>query len=107
MVSDVNNGILVKSNMLGETMYYGSGAGKLPTASAVVADIIDAAKHANRNVVMGWSSQKQEMAPMETNTFRYFIRVAGLPEEQIDGLMNFGPEEGDYPGGKRRIRHHF
>ena len=93
MVSDVNNGILVKSNMLGETMYYGSGAGKLPTASAVVADIIDAAKHANRNVVMGWSSQKQEMAPMETNTFRYFIRVAGLPEEQIDGLMNFGPEE--------------
>mgnify|MGYP001852279493 FL=1 len=93
MVSDVNNGILVKSNMLGETMYYGSGAGKLPTASAVVADIIDAAKHANRNVVMGWSSQKQEMAPMETNTFRYFIRVAGLPEERIDDLMIFGPEE--------------
>ena len=37
-VSDVNNGIIVKGNMVGTTMYYGSGAGKLPTASAVVAD---------------------------------------------------------------------
>lgn len=43
MVNDVYNGILVRSNMLGETMYYGKGAGKLPTASAVVADVIDAA----------------------------------------------------------------
>ncbi len=92
-VSDVYNGILVTGNMLGETMYYGSGAGKLPTASAVVADIIDAAKHVNRNVVMGWSSERQQIAPMEANEFRYFMRMAGRPEEHLDSLMDFGPEE--------------
>lgn len=43
-VNDVFNGILVEANMLGQSMFYGRGAGKLPTASAVVADIIDIAK---------------------------------------------------------------
>ncbi len=93
MVSDVYNGILVKGNMLGTSMYYGSGAGKLPTASAVVADIIDAAKHVNRNVKLGWNAEKQEIAPMGANQFRYFIRVAGAPEERIAEMMAFGPRE--------------
>ena len=44
-VCGVYNGILVKSDMLGTSMYYGSGAGKLPTASAVVADLIEAAQN--------------------------------------------------------------
>lgn len=42
-IDDVFNGILVKGNMLGDSLFYGRGAGKLPTASAVCADIIDAA----------------------------------------------------------------
>ena len=46
-VSDVFNGILVDANMVGEVMFYGKGAGKLPTASAVVADIIDIVAHAS------------------------------------------------------------
>ena len=93
MVSDVYNGIMVTGNMLGETMYYGSGAGKLPTASAVAADIIDAAKHVNRNVPMGWNSERQAIAPMEANEFRYFIRMAGQPEERLGSLMQLDPEE--------------
>ena len=44
-VCDVFNGILVDANMLGECMFYGKGAGKLPTASAVVADVIDVVAH--------------------------------------------------------------
>ena len=44
------NGILVKGNMLGTSMFYGSGAGKLPTASAVVADIIESAQNLDQNV---------------------------------------------------------
>ncbi len=93
MVSDVYNGIMVTGNMLGETMYYGSGAGKLPTASAVAADIIDAAKHVNRNVPMGWNRERQAIAPMEANEFRYFIRMAGQPEERLGSLMELDPEE--------------
>ena len=48
-VDDVFNGILVDANMLGQSMFYGRGAGKLPTASAVVADIIDVAKSAQND----------------------------------------------------------
>lgn len=76
-VSDVFNGILVKGNMLGTTMYYGSGAGKLPTASAVVADIIEAAQNVNRNVPMGWNDERLAIADMDTSAHRYFVRIAG------------------------------
>ena len=58
-VNDVFNGIMVKGNMLGTSMFYGSGAGKLPTASAVVADIIEAAQNLERSLAVGWSSEKQ------------------------------------------------
>ena len=44
-IEDVFNAIFVKGNMLGDSMFYGSGAGKLPTASAVVGDIVEAAKN--------------------------------------------------------------
>ena len=92
-VNDVFNGILVKGNMLGVTMYSGSGAGKLPTASAVVADIIDAAKHLHQNVAMGWTEKKQTLAPMGMNEFRYVIRLSGQPEERMSELMEFSPRE--------------
>lgn len=81
-VSDVNNGILVKGNMLGTSMYYGSGAGKLPTASAVVADIMEEAKHLDTNVPLGWTGQTLEIAPMETSCHRYFVRISGRYEAQ-------------------------
>lgn len=92
-INDVFNGILVKGTMLGTSMYYGSGAGKLPTASAVVADMIHGVRNAGRNVELGWSAEKQAVAPMEMNVFRYFIRVAGQPEDRLSDLMTFGPLE--------------
>ncbi len=76
-VNDVFNGIVVKGNMLGTSMFYGSGAGKLPTASAVVADIIEAVQNMDHNVPLGWTDEKQEILPMDQTRFRYFIRVAG------------------------------
>lgn len=91
-VNDVVNGILVRGNMLGTTVYCGSGAGKLPTASAVVADIIDAAKHIRQNVAMGWNAEKQEVKPMEKNRFRYFVRIKGQPN-QAGSLAALGFQE--------------
>lgn len=76
-VGGVYNGIVVKGNMLGTAMFYGSGAGKLPTASAVVADIIEAAKNSNTNVALGWSCEKQPVAAADTASHRFFIRIAG------------------------------
>lgn len=77
MVSDVFNGILVEGNMLGTSMYYGSGAGKLPTASAVVADIIEEAQNLKNNIRLGWDAKRLEIEPMLSSRHRYFVRVAG------------------------------
>ncbi|WP_313344706.1 homoserine dehydrogenase [Lacrimispora sp.] len=82
-VSDVYNGILVKGNMLGTSMFYGSGAGKLPTASAVIADIIEALKNEDQHVELGWDEESLKIYPMETMSFRYFIRIKGIASKRL------------------------
>lgn len=76
-VVDVFNAIFVKGNMLGDSMYYGSGAGKLPTASAVVGDVVDMARHPNETVNKTWSSEKIELIPMDKVKNSFFVRVKG------------------------------
>lgn len=76
-VNDVFNGIFVKGNLLGNVMFYGKGAGKLPTASAVVSDVVDAAKHLGTNIMTIWSSKKLELASIEEANNRFFVRVSG------------------------------
>ena len=80
-VNDVFNGIMVKGNMLGTSMFYGSGAGKLPTASAVIADIMEAVENADHHVVLGWSSERLAIADQKTSVHRYFVRVEETGEE--------------------------
>ncbi|RHV62807.1 homoserine dehydrogenase [Clostridium sp. OM02-18AC] len=80
-VNDVFNGIMVKGNMLGTAMFYGSGAGKLPTASAVIADIMEAVENADHHVVLGWSSERLAIADQKTSVHRYFVRVEGTGAE--------------------------
>ena len=75
MVNDVFNAIFVNGNVIGDVMFYGRGAGKLPTASAVVADIIDAAKHKGTNIVSFWSANKVELKDHNDVKVRYFVRV--------------------------------
>ena len=53
-VDDVFNAILVRGDAIGDVVFYGKGAGKMPTASAVVADVIDCAKHMERKKFFGW-----------------------------------------------------
>ena len=75
-VNDVLNAVFVDGNMLGDTMFYGSGAGKLPTASAVVSDIIQAAK-AKGNVYTQWDSQELKLADNKKLVYKFFVRVKG------------------------------
>ena len=74
-VTDVFNGILVVGNMLGASMFYGSGAGKLPTASAVAGDMVDAARHLGKIITTFWNPQKLELAPVGEMTHRFFVRM--------------------------------
>ena len=58
-------------------MFYGSGAAKLPTASAVVADVVDEAKHLHRNIMTMWKNEKLELLPIEDTEKRFFVRISG------------------------------
>ena len=81
-VNDVFNGIFVRGNVIGDVMFYGSGAGKLPTASAVVADVVDAAKHFGKNIWTIWSSKKMELSDINIVCHRFFLRLKGNEEER-------------------------
>ncbi len=87
-VSGVYNAIFVKGSHIGDVMFYGSGAGKLPTACAVVADIVDAAKHIDKHIYTFWSEEELQLTGIENATRRFFVRVSGSAgelEEKIAG----------------------
>lgn len=79
-VNGVLNGILVKGNVIGDVMFYGAGAGKLPTASAVVADVVDAAKHIKTNIMTLWSSKKLVLDDIKNSSKKFFVRIEGAAD---------------------------
>ena len=90
-VDGVFNGIFVQGNVIGDVMFYGAGAGKLPTASAVVADVIDAVKHKGKNIIVKWSSQQKELmssADVPVKAFaRYTESAAESAREDIEEVF--------------------
>ncbi|MGN1115698.1 MAG: homoserine dehydrogenase [Candidatus Ornithomonoglobus sp.] len=80
-IDDVMNGIMVIGDAVGEVMFYGAGAGKLPTASAVVADMVDCVIHKSRRKIIGWEKTDEDIvASVDDMKFRYFMRA----EKSID-----------------------
>ncbi|EOS29650.1 hypothetical protein C804_03444 [Lachnospiraceae bacterium A4] len=86
-VKGVFNAILVNANMGGETMYYGKGAGKLATASAVVADVIDCARHAGKHLNIKWEDEKLEISPIDGAVRRFFVRVPQTDKAQLQEVF--------------------
>lgn len=80
MVNDVFNAVCVHGNMLGDSMYYGRGAGKLPTASAVVSDVVDCARHIGKVIMCFWDDQDVELTGIEQASRRFFVRVEAKKE---------------------------
>lgn len=75
-VDDVFNGIIVKGDAIGDVMFYGRGAGKLPTASAVVADVIDAVKHVKARKYIFWrDGGAADTADAEDQPVRWYVRA--------------------------------
>ena len=81
-VEDVFNAIAVKGNAIGDVMFYGRGAGKLPTASAVVADVIDAARHRDEKKRMFWAEGGEDVtvSPADLES-AWYVRVEGTGEQ--------------------------
>ena len=74
-VNNVFNGILVTGNATGDVLFYGKGAGKLPTAGAVAGDIIEAAKYYGLPSDTIWSKEKANMAKQGSSVGRFYVRL--------------------------------
>lgn len=84
-IDDVFNGIMVKGDALGDVMFYGRGAGSLPTASAVVSDIIDAVKHKDKHIILGWTEGEDGyLKDANEQPFRYYVRLSGNADASAD-----------------------
>ena len=79
-IDDVFNGIMVKGDAIGDVMFYGRGAGSLPTASAVVSDIIDIVKHKDKHIRLGWTEGEEGyLKDGQEQSFKFYLRIKGLP----------------------------
>lgn len=89
-VNGVFNGIFVHGNVLDDVMFYGRGAGKLPTASAVVSDVVDAVKHLHTNIMTIWAEKKSHLGKFEDFENKFFVRMADkeLDDEQLLEIKN-------------------
>jgi len=89
-VNGVFNAINVHGNMLGDVMFYGKGAGKNATASAVVADVIDMVKHKGKHIEVNMNSEKAKLTSKDNAVRRFFVRVPESLKDQATEL--FGSE---------------
>lgn len=80
-VSGATNGILVRGNMVGDLVFIGSGAGKLPTASAVVSDVVDSVRHLNVSTTVMWKEEKLEVEDFSKSKKKFFVRTTKSKEE--------------------------
>ncbi len=92
-VNGVFNAIMVKGNVLDDIMFYGSGAGKLPTASAVVSDVVDAIRHLNDNVYTEWEEEKLELSDFDASEKKFFVRVENTAGKEDEVKASFGDVE--------------
>ncbi len=102
-VDDVYNAVLMRGDMLGDVLFYGKGAGKLPTASAVVADVIDALKcGASVHDSLFWrASLPAQESFTDASCASYYVRVEGLCEADVTALcaaQNEGKAQGSLAG---------
>ena len=90
-VNDVFNGILVRGDAIGDVVFYGRGAGKMPTASAVVADVIDEVKHLKARKYLFWEKGYADyVIPHENGTVRFLLRVTDAPDAVQKAQNAFG-----------------
>lgn len=86
-VNGVFNAINVHGNMLGDVMFYGKGAGKNATASAVVADVIDMVKHKGKHIEVNMNSEKAKLTSKDNAVRRFFVRVSESLKDQAIELF--------------------
>ena len=87
-VDGVFNAIVVRGDATGDVMFYGKGAGKMPTASAVVADIIDCAKHLNARKYFDWQESEEGYVVEDNSKQRFYVLAKSSDFEALDESFN-------------------
>lgn len=90
MVQDVFNAILVKGNMLGDAMFYGKGAGKLATASAVVGDVIECARNMGRTLPIFWEAENEQLVDIAEVERAFFVRAKASAKADVEAAFAGG-----------------
>lgn len=99
MVNGVFNAVCVHGNMLGDSMYYGKGAGKLPTASAVVSDVVDCARHIGKVIMCFWDDEDIALSGIGESERNFFVRVDAQKEKEAIAIFeSVQVVEADVPG---------
>lgn len=87
-IDDVFNGVLVRGNATGDVVFYGKGAGKLPTASAVVADVIDIAKVNTTSKSLSWEECDDNLVmDYKTTKSAFYVRISGGFENELKAAV--------------------
>lgn len=89
-IEDVFNGVLVRSNALGDVVFYGRGAGKLPTASAVVADVINVSNADKTTTTLSWEDTEENyVIPYNEVNCKNFLRLQGekISKELVEEIF--------------------
>lgn len=96
-VSDVFNAVLVDGDGIDKAMFYGRGAGKLPTASAVLGDVIEAAKHKVTVFSQSWESSDNDsfIAPIESFKSKWYFRVGSDTPYITENELTFAQASAD------------
>lgn len=89
-VDGVYNAISVTGDGVGDVLFYGQGAGKLPTASAVVGDIIDCLKHRDRSVMISWEDCREDgyVADYKTAENAMYVRIQAENADELKASVS-------------------
>ena len=88
--------------MVDDLMFYGRGAGKFPTASAVVSDVMECARNIGRNIPINWRDEVMQIADPMNESYRYFVRISAEEEAKAHEVFSGSPviHAKDAPSGE-------
>ena len=87
-VEDVFNAVFVHGNLVDNVMFYGRGAGKFPTASAVVSDMLDCALNIGQTIPVRWTDEVMQLSDAAQKVERWFVRVDAAEAEKVKALFD-------------------
>lgn len=97
-VEDVFNAVFVHGNLVDDLMFYGRGAGKFPTASAVVSDMLDCALNVGNTIPVRWTDEQMHLTDPSSKVEEFFVRIPASEEEKARGMFA-GCREVNAPDG--------